>query len=170
MLFKILQYCMYFMLKKESPHQLSNMLMSTLLSVLTRVRDIWDSAYKGSSRCFGTEPICSIHISLYTVLQTILATAGKQTKAGADAIYISAEGEDRSTNGRWGRDKGHWHDFIEREYLVHLCLDDSGGKCQFASRIKEIRNKRNEEKNAAGGGGKLKGMWCRFSLDFPPIS
>lgn len=54
-----------------------------------------------------------------------------------DAINIPAEGEDRSTNGRWGRDKGHWHDFIEREYLVHLCLDDSGGKCHLQLGWKE---------------------------------
>lgn len=35
-----------------------------------------------------------------------------------------------------GRDKGHWHDFIEREYLVHLRLDDSGGKCHFVAGMK----------------------------------
>lgn len=43
-----------------------------------------------------------VHISLCTVLYTILA-AGKQTEAGVEAIYISAEGEDKSTNGRWWR-------------------------------------------------------------------
>lgn len=94
----------------------------------------------------------------------------KQTKAGVYAIYISAEGEDRSTNGRWGRDKGHWHDFIEREYLVHLCLDDSGGKCQFAARMKKIRHKRNEEEKCSGRRRKTQRnvvqIFSGFSTDF----
>lgn len=39
---------------------------------------------------------------------------------------------------------------------MSVCISDKG-------------NKEHTEKNAAGSGGKLKGVWCRFSLDFPPF-